>query len=343
MLDTCVSEDKETIVMGDLNVNYRKNSDNKEIKRIIKQYGLKQVIKKPTRITKNFSTLIDIIVTTHGKNVLRHITCANSVSDHDLFGVIIKKNNLKFPYRIISKRNYANYNKQCFTEDLHNQPWAAIVHEVDLNKAWDCFTNILKSVIDKHVPLFEKKVRGRDCSWLSNEIKTKMNERDYYLRKARKSCKELDWSIYRCLRNTVTRMIRNGKANYTRSVLRENINRPSEFWNQIKRIFPTKSGEINGKNISETKVIADEFCSFFTCIGKKLQESLPRLVNPIWRNHEQNKPQKDLNPNDAVFTFMETNHNEVQIILKKLKKKSSGCDDIPIPLTVDGASEIATP
>ena len=118
-------------------------------------------------------------------------------------------------------------------------------------------------MIDKHVPVFEKKVRGRDCPWLSNEIKAKMNERDHYLRKARKSGKELDWSTYRRLKNNVTRMIRNGKANYTRSVLRENISRPSDFWNQIKRIFPTKTGrentstafKINGENISETKVI----------------------------------------------------------------------------------------
>ena len=79
------------------------------------------------------------------------------------------------------------------------------MHEIDLNKAWDCFKNILKSVIDKHVPVFEKKVTGRDCPWLSNEIKAKMNERDHYLRKARKSAKELDWSTYRRLRNNVTR------------------------------------------------------------------------------------------------------------------------------------------
>jgi hypothetical protein len=34
----------------------------------------------------------------------------------------------------------------------------------------------------------------------------------------------------------------NGKANYTRSMLRENISRPSKFWNQIKCSFLTKSG-----------------------------------------------------------------------------------------------------
>ena len=91
MLDTCVSEGKETSVFGDLNVNYSKNLDNTEIKQIIKQYGLKQIIEKPTRITKNSSTLIDIITTTHEKNVLKLIICGNSVSDHDLVGVIIKK------------------------------------------------------------------------------------------------------------------------------------------------------------------------------------------------------------------------------------------------------------
>ena len=42
MLDTCVSESKETIAIGDLNVNYSKNSDNtetnpNEVKTILKK------------------------------------------------------------------------------------------------------------------------------------------------------------------------------------------------------------------------------------------------------------------------------------------------------------------
>ena len=50
-----------------------------------------------------------------------------------------------------------------------------------------------------------------------------MNERDHYLKKARKSGRELDWSTYRRLRNNVTGMIRKAKANYTRSVLRKTL------------------------------------------------------------------------------------------------------------------------
>ena len=86
------------------------------------------------------------------------------------------------------------------------------------------FKSLLKSVIDKHAPLTKKRVRGRDSPWFTNEIKTKTYERDYYLRKARKSGKEIDWSTYRRLRNDVTRSIRQSKANYTRHIFRENIN-----------------------------------------------------------------------------------------------------------------------
>ena len=39
-----------------------------------------------------------------------------------------------------------------------------------------------------------------------------------------------DWSAYRLLRNTVTRLIRYSKASYTRSILRENVYRSKEFW-----------------------------------------------------------------------------------------------------------------
>ena len=119
------------------------------------------MIKKPARVTRKSSTLIDIVATTQEKNVLKHITCGNSLTDHDLVVVIIKKNNLKFPHHTIIKRNYANYNKQSFLQDLHDQSWETI-DQIHLNKAWECFKNMLRAVIDKRVPLIEKRVRGRD-------------------------------------------------------------------------------------------------------------------------------------------------------------------------------------
>ena len=96
--------------------------------------------------------------------------------------------------------------------DLHNLDWEKVTRESNINKAWDIFKRRLKSVIDKHAPLNKKRVRGRDRPWLTSELKTKAHERNYYLRKARRSGKEINWSTYRRLRNDMTRSIRQSKA-----------------------------------------------------------------------------------------------------------------------------------
>ena len=41
----------------------------------------------------------------------------------------------------------------------------------------------------KHAPMFERKITGRDCPWLTSEIRSKINQRDYLLRKAIKGQK----------------------------------------------------------------------------------------------------------------------------------------------------------
>ena len=148
---------------------------------------------------------------------------------HDLLGAIIKKNQQRFPYRTIHKRNYAKYDKEHFLADLKAVPWGTVIQHADTNRAWETFKRLLKEIIDKYAPLIKKLVRGKDCPWINNLVRSKMNERDYYLKRARKSGKENDLSSYHRLRNTVTRLIRHSKATYTRSILRAIIERPAQF------------------------------------------------------------------------------------------------------------------
>eukprot|EP00794_Sanderia_malayensis_P019776 gene19776-21712_t len=145
-----------------------------------------------TRVTKETSTLIDIIATTHEHNVVKQITVASSISDHDLTGVIVKKNCQKFTLRKILTRNYAKYNEASFKEDIKSTPWEQVYAERNINMAWNKFKQFLKIAVDKHVPIVERKIRGRECSLLSHDIKLKMKERDYHLKKARRTGKEAD-------------------------------------------------------------------------------------------------------------------------------------------------------
>ena len=63
MLVIVSSENKECINTGDMNCNYLVSSDNKELKSLLLSYGLKQLIKGPTRVMQDSKTLIDVIYT----------------------------------------------------------------------------------------------------------------------------------------------------------------------------------------------------------------------------------------------------------------------------------------
>ena len=66
-VDKIISEDKEFILMGDMNCNMlAKPLDNttKHIKRIYDAFGLTLLSKEPTRSTSNTQTLIDHVITT---------------------------------------------------------------------------------------------------------------------------------------------------------------------------------------------------------------------------------------------------------------------------------------
>ena len=114
VVSTASLEDKEVIVAGDLNANYLKSSEHKDLKDIFKVNSFKQLIDKPTRITKESSTLIDKIASIHQHNIAKAIVFPNGISDHDLTGVVRKLNNIKYTPRKLITRNYKNYNKEIF-------------------------------------------------------------------------------------------------------------------------------------------------------------------------------------------------------------------------------------
>ena len=50
-------EEKETIMLGDMNCNFLQRNANRDLKSILRGHGLKQLVNKPTRISKESSTL----------------------------------------------------------------------------------------------------------------------------------------------------------------------------------------------------------------------------------------------------------------------------------------------
>jgi hypothetical protein len=163
----------------------------------------------------------------------------------------------------------------------------------DFNTAWDGFKTIITNIINKHAPLVERTVRGKDCPWLTREIKQKMYERDYQLRKAKRTKNPEDCSHCRRLRNLTTYAIRKGNANYERSIFNENELNPKNFWKQIKKSYPVKnkstsstSFKVENEVITDKSKISNAFCDFFSNIPSLMKTTTCNFMNSAWQYND---------------------------------------------------------
>ena len=164
-----------------------------------------------------------------------------SLSDHDMVGCIRKLNHTKYLPRTIWCRNYSKYDPKELCLYLQLQSWNNFFLLNDVNLAWKRFKSTISKAFDMHAPFISKKVKGKPCPWLTSDVKKHMNERDMLLRKARRTCKEVDWSNYKRKKNFCTNTIRSAKAQYHKNMLTENANNPRNFWKCIKNVIPNKS------------------------------------------------------------------------------------------------------
>ena len=118
MLPTATAENKEVIVLGDVNVNYFVKEDNREFKEILTLLGLKQIAKDATRTCETTKTLIDIIASNNCKNIQSINVFPSGFSDHDLIGCIRKAHHLRFKPKEIRCRDYRSYNPDQLNQDL---------------------------------------------------------------------------------------------------------------------------------------------------------------------------------------------------------------------------------
>ena len=348
MLDKISAENRETIMCGDYNINYKVANDHSDFKNLVKMHGFTQLIKSFTRITKRSQTLIDLFYTTDESKIADTLTYENSVSDHSLIGINRKVNCKRFVPKSIKIRDYSKYNADHLKDELRQMPWENCLR-LDFNTGWNLFKQYLISCIDKHAPLKEKKVRGNSNPWLTQDIRQLMNTRDYHDRKYKQTKSDVHWEAYQRLRNKVNNKIRTAKANHVRSALRESADCANTFWKQIKNCYPTKDSckpaktfKVDGKYTSDKMTIANAFCSFFTTVGLNLLSS--PFVDYTWKVFDISHFMRKINPRNVVFKFREVSVQQTLKILKNIKSsKAAGIDTLPAKVIKDIAEEIAAP
>jgi len=349
MLLTISAENKECILSGDINCNFLVSSDHKEMKSILTYFGLKQLITSSTRITCESKTLIDVICSNVPHNISLVKVIPAGLSDHELIGCARKLNNVKFNPRIITCRNFANYDPKLFCEELNSANFEEVYSSVSISEAWPSFCDILQQCINKHAPLILKKVKGRLCPRLTPDVKKEINLRDGLLRKARRTYQENDWSSYKRQRNRVSGIVKKCKSRYHHDLLKDCADSPDKFWAAIKKLYPTKSPSdqgsafvINGLKSTDKSFIANSFCKYFSSIARCLKRKSILLCDFVWsKPAEENLPKQFM---ESQFTFKAAKESDILKELKNLKqKKASGLDNFPPGLLKDAAYVLTTP
>ena len=180
------NDDKEVLIMGDLNFNLLQNPPKRWLD-FIEMFNLTQNISQPTRITENSSTLIDHIYTNRPENISEVIVSSFSASDH--FPVCATRNvhtnlNHKNSHTLINYRDFKKFDEDKFLNCLMNSNLSNVENIVDVDEAMNSWNEIVITTLNNCAPMKTKRVKSNLLpNWLNSEITEARKKRDNYHKK----------------------------------------------------------------------------------------------------------------------------------------------------------------
>ena len=171
------STNLDYILLGDYNIQYTTTSTYNNIKwaKVVHDFGLNQLIKSPTRVTNNSSSIIDHIYSTNEQAIFEILVPKIAKSDHYPIALTYH-NHIKTchenKYKTIFYRSFSGLNLELFLNDLAKTNFEVMETIYDPNEAFNYFYAIMNGILTKHVPFKEKRVkRLKQPDWYNDEIK----------------------------------------------------------------------------------------------------------------------------------------------------------------------------
>ena len=142
---------KHFVVCGDININYLKETNEKQnFECIINTYGFRSLVNFPTRVTKNSVSSLDQFITNLDQKTLECIGEPIYFSDHDAQILEIKNalnstsENQTGQMKSKSRPNFTSKIFSEFKQKLETENWASVYQAVDVEEKYKNFLNIFK-------------------------------------------------------------------------------------------------------------------------------------------------------------------------------------------------------
>ena len=327
------NEDKESIILGDINCDLLDNNPTSlisELKFITNLYQYEQLIKEPTRITKDTSTLIDHFYTTNSNLITSSGVTAMTISDHYLIYGIRKFKTFKQAPKFIEYRDFKHFNEQNFLWNLASLSTLNLIHS-DPNKSWISWKNKFLETVNMHAPLKRRKVSNKQIPWLTNDLFLKRREKIYLKRKAVLSKSMTDWSAYRNARNRYNKLVKDTIRSYYQTKLHNTQGDLKKTWKTINELINKSKKQsmipeikIDSVEITDPITITNAFNKHFVEMGDRLSTNIPQsnVAPESYLNDLQN-------PVNKFTCFRDITQTEILNLLHGLvSSKASGMDGI---------------
>ena len=344
--ESTIIEDKEVIVLGDINICHKKwlKQDlspsemahklrplTYELFDRIIPYGFCQLAQGCSHIRQGQENSgLDHLYSNKISKLSEVSLHSNSASDHKMIHVVRYARSMKKDIRYVKKRMFKNFNEDGFRADVKLISWWPTVYScTDANIAAENLSHELNKALDRWAPVKKVQIRPKYRPWVSKETKVIMKQRNIAQELASQTADQDDWRKFKNLRNTVVTRLRKEKNEWEKQQLDHLGNNSTDLWRNVKSWLGWKNSGpptqlFVEKIITKPREIANTMNKFFISKVKNLQNKLPPRKNDPLKYLK-----KAMQKRSCSFKFTPVSQEEVLEIVKKLKNsKSTGLDNI---------------
>ena len=216
-----ITRNKRAIVLGDFNLDHLRWESPEphlskmvdDTKNIIEYSGYIQLVKKYTRTWRGQAdSLLDQIWTNCPQTTIKIFNIERGASDHNVVGVEMSTKDLQTGGQNSLRRCWKKFDRKRCQDKFRNTDWTEVLSQTDARIAASLLEELICSVIDTEAPLKLIQHRAGFKSWVSENTKAAMADRDIARTKAKESDSDLDWSNYKMKRNNCTKLLRKDKT-----------------------------------------------------------------------------------------------------------------------------------
>ena len=279
---------KKFYILGDFNINLlsTKFADpSSEYLNMLWSNSTFQLINKPTRVTKQSTTIIDHILTNDTTNVIYPLILLSDITDHYPTACIISSVAGKKYVPSHYYREFKHFNKDDFLSDLINSidsfySTLSLSSSELVDISFDKFVNLFRECIDRHAPIRKasrKKVKLSNKPWITKGIFVSIKKKQklyvtHYLKGS-----YLEKLYYKSYSNKLTKLKFISKQSYFRNEILHSQGDSNKLWNIIRKMIADKRSfnssnciNIDNKLVTDTTLLANYFNDYFSQIGKSI-------------------------------------------------------------------------